>query len=261
MWNLGNASNVNEFNQALRSLFDDLRSRAVSGGAHIKFATGNTPGPDLGTIYGLMQCTPDLSEMDCNNCLLWAVEQILQYFGGETGGSILTPSCNLRYQTYQFFTEIPADAPPATSGPQPSPPPARTFAPPPPSTNVTTKQVFLETLIHMLNSCRHGKLGGKEHIQMSALRLNSGFMLEMIRCIHIGLLCVQENVAKRPPMASVVLMLSSSSISLEVPSEPGFFLHSGSNNAELPLLQEHRFEFAVSGHSTNEVSTTELYPR
>ncbi|XP_058224723.1 cysteine-rich receptor-like protein kinase 44 isoform X2 [Rhododendron vialii] len=94
-----------------------------------------------------------------------------------------------------------------------------------------------------------------------ALRVNSGSLPEMIRCIHIGLLCVQENVAKRPTMAEVVLMLSSSSLSLKVPSEPGFFLHSGSNNAKLPLLQENRSELAVSDHSINEVSTTELYPR
>ncbi|XP_058224726.1 cysteine-rich receptor-like protein kinase 44 isoform X2 [Rhododendron vialii] len=93
------------------------------------------------------------------------------------------------------------------------------------------------------------------------LRANSGSMREMIRCIHIGLLCVQENVADRPTMASVVLMLSSSTLSLPVPSEPAFFLRSGSTNSELPLLQEHSSELAVSGHSINEVSITELYPR
>ncbi|KAI8548182.1 hypothetical protein RHMOL_Rhmol07G0252900 [Rhododendron molle] len=67
-----------------------------------------------------------------------------------------------------------------------------------------------------------------------------------------------KHVAKRPTMAEVVLMLSSSSLSLKVLSEPGFFMHSGSNNAELPLLQEHRPELAVSDHSINEVSTTEF---
>ncbi|XP_059436942.1 cysteine-rich receptor-like protein kinase 44 [Corylus avellana] len=43
---------------------------------------------------------------------------------------------------------------------------------------------------------------------------------EILRCIHIGLLCVQENLAKRPTIASVVLMLSSYSITLSVPIEP-----------------------------------------
>ena len=48
---------------------------------------------------------------------------------------------------------------------------------------------------------------------------------EIIRYIHIGLLCVQENVADRPTMASVVLMLSSYSITLPTPSKPAFCMH------------------------------------
>ncbi|KAF5206494.1 Cysteine-rich receptor-like protein kinase [Thalictrum thalictroides] len=45
---------------------------------------------------------------------------------------------------------------------------------------------------------------------------------EVMRCIHIGLLCVQDDVAKRPTMASVVLMLNSYSVTLAVPSAPPF---------------------------------------
>lgn len=56
--------------------------------------------------------------------------------------------------------------------------------------------------------------------------LSNGSRTEMIRCIHIGLLCVQENVASRPTMASVVLMLNSYSLTLPVPSEPAFFMDS-----------------------------------
>ncbi|KAJ6935281.1 Cysteine-rich receptor-like protein kinase [Populus alba x Populus x berolinensis] len=40
---------------------------------------------------------------------------------------------------------------------------------------------------------------------------------EMLRCIHVGLLCVQENAVDRPNMASVVIMLSSYSVTLPVP--------------------------------------------
>ncbi|KAF7137618.1 hypothetical protein RHSIM_Rhsim07G0196500 [Rhododendron simsii] len=81
--------------------------------------------------------------------------------------------------------------------------------------------------------------GTAQNLIDPALRANSGSMQEMITCIHIGLLCVQENVAERPTMASIVNMLSNSSLSLREPSKPGFFLHSDSNNLELPLLQEH----------------------
>lgn len=52
---------------------------------------------------------------------------------------------------------------------------------------------------------------------------------EMIRCIHIALLCVQENVVNRPTMNSILVMLSSASMALQVPSEPAFLNITGSN--------------------------------
>ncbi|XP_043689501.1 putative cysteine-rich receptor-like protein kinase 20 [Telopea speciosissima] len=51
-------------------------------------------------------------------------------------------------------------------------------------------------------------------------------MAEVIRCIHIGLLCVQENVSKRPTMASVVIMLNSYSTSLPLPTPAAFIMGS-----------------------------------
>ncbi|KAM0943868.1 putative protein kinase RLK-Pelle-DLSV family [Dioscorea sansibarensis] len=49
---------------------------------------------------------------------------------------------------------------------------------------------------------------------------------EVLRCIHIGLLCIQEEPTERPTMASVVLMLRSYSLSLPRPSTPAFFMQS-----------------------------------
>ncbi|XP_056172027.1 cysteine-rich receptor-like protein kinase 26 [Syzygium oleosum] len=57
--------------------------------------------------------------------------------------------------------------------------------------------------------------------------ISSGSSTEISRRIHIGLLCVQEDVASQPMMASVLLMLNSHSITLQVPSKPAFFMHSG----------------------------------
>ncbi|XP_059436944.1 cysteine-rich receptor-like protein kinase 44 [Corylus avellana] len=51
-------------------------------------------------------------------------------------------------------------------------------------------------------------------------------MAEMMRCIHIGLLCVQQNVVDRPDMASVVLMLNSDLVALPVPTQPAGFMQS-----------------------------------
>ncbi|EOA16151.1 hypothetical protein CARUB_v10004289mg [Capsella rubella] len=54
---------------------------------------------------------------------------------------------------------------------------------------------------------------------------------EVIRYIHIGLLCVQENPADRPTMSTIHQMLTTSSITLPVPLPPGFFFNNrpGSN--------------------------------
>ncbi|KAJ4899822.1 Cysteine-rich receptor-like protein kinase 29 [Raphanus sativus] len=49
---------------------------------------------------------------------------------------------------------------------------------------------------------------------MIDLSLNRGSRKEILRCIHIGLLCVQESAATRPTMASVALMLNSDSFTL-----------------------------------------------
>lgn len=47
---------------------------------------------------------------------------------------------------------------------------------------------------------------------------------QVLRCIHVGFLCVQEDPANRPTMANIVLALSSQTLSLPVPREPAFFL-------------------------------------
>uniref|UniRef100_A0A7N0TRZ8 Cysteine-rich receptor-like protein kinase 29 n=1 Tax=Kalanchoe fedtschenkoi TaxID=63787 RepID=A0A7N0TRZ8_KALFE len=91
---------------------------------------------------------------------------------------------------------------------------------------------------------------------------------EIMRCIHIGLLCVQESVAARPTMASVVLMLSSFSLTLPLPSEPAFFVHS-SVDAERPMLADYSSGTSISSYSKgvsdnfsrNDVSITDMDPR
>lgn len=58
--------------------------------------------------------------------------------------------------------------------------------------------------------------------------LKNGSRPEIMRCIHIGLLCVQQTIADRPTMAAVILMLTSSSVdNLPVPSQPAFFMDGG----------------------------------
>ncbi|KAJ1276228.1 hypothetical protein BS78_05G198600 [Paspalum vaginatum] len=46
---------------------------------------------------------------------------------------------------------------------------------------------------------------------------------EIMRCINIALLCVQENAADRPTMSDVVAMLSSETMTLSDPKHPAYF--------------------------------------
>ncbi|PUZ49083.1 hypothetical protein GQ55_7G297000 [Panicum hallii var. hallii] len=46
---------------------------------------------------------------------------------------------------------------------------------------------------------------------------------EALRCIHIGLLCVQDNPNGRPLMSSVVFMLENETTALSIPKQPVYF--------------------------------------
>lgn len=79
---------------------------------------------------------------------------------------------------------------------------------------------------------------------------------EMMKCIHVGLLCVQENALMRPTMGSIVLMLSSDSASMPTPSESSFSMSSAAQSEMSSSL-----EWRPASTSTNQVSITQLYPR
>ncbi|KAL2483993.1 Cysteine-rich receptor-like protein kinase 29 [Forsythia ovata] len=97
-----------------------------------------------------------------------------------------------------------------------------------------------------------------------ALRTSSGSLRDIMRCIHIGLLCVQENAADRPTMASVVLMLSSFSLTLPAPSQPAFFM-SSTVDPEISVRRENDLSTHQSDNngriSINDASMSELHPR
>ncbi|XP_071714121.1 cysteine-rich receptor-like protein kinase 7 [Rutidosis leptorrhynchoides] len=118
--NPNNASNMEQFNQRLDQLLDQLRDDASTGGSLRKYASNSTNGPTFITIYGIMQCTPDLSENQCYNCLDAAIRQIPNCCQGKRGARVLFPSCNLRYEDNKFFNDTvviasPAPTPPSSS--------------------------------------------------------------------------------------------------------------------------------------------------
>ncbi|GKB19856.1 kinase RLK-Pelle-DLSV family protein [Tanacetum coccineum] len=91
-------TNVNKFDDDLRSLLDKLKADAASEGALRKFASGNTTSPDSITIYAILQCSPDLSEQDCISCLDNIIEKhISRKMNGNVKGRALDPMCNFQY--------------------------------------------------------------------------------------------------------------------------------------------------------------------
>ncbi|PRQ34910.1 putative protein kinase RLK-Pelle-DLSV family [Rosa chinensis] len=70
---------------------------------------------------------------------------------------------------------------------------------------------------------------------------------EVLRCMQVGLLCVQERAEDRPTMSSVVLMLCSETASLPQPKKPSFCL------ARKPETDE--------SSTVNQVTITTLDPR
>ncbi|KAK9936144.1 hypothetical protein M0R45_013004 [Rubus argutus] len=83
---------------------------------------------------------------------------------------------------------------------------------------------------------------------------------EVIRCIHIGLLCVQEDPADRPTMQSLILMLNSYSVTLPLPQEPAFFHRTRSEFMPKMVLESDQ-SISQSSPSVYEGSITEVYPR
>ncbi|PON79924.1 S-receptor-like serine/threonine-protein kinase [Trema orientale] len=77
---------------------------------------------------------------------------------------------------------------------------------------------------------------------------------EVLRCIQIGLLCVQEKVEDRPTMSVVVLMLSSE-IALPCPKRPAYMFRKSSCPDTDSVIKDQ------GSHSTNQVTITKIIPR
>ncbi|KAH0901803.1 hypothetical protein HID58_041306, partial [Brassica napus] len=373
------SSNIDEFERVQRELLNRLKGVAAAGGGNRKYAQGNSSAsPGYRSFYGSAQCTPDLSEEDCNDCLIYGFESIPSCCDSEIGLRWFCPSCNFRFETWRFY-EFEADLeldPPGSAG---SPTPAakteektgkgkggskvviaivipivlvalfgiclclvlkwkknnsplsgsvaedefsntdsllvdfenlkvatNNFSPENElgrggfgsvykgvfshgqeiavkRLSGTSGQGDLEfkneilllaklqhrNLVRLLGFCIHGQerllvyefiknasldhfifkyamhgqfsvktdvfsfgvlvwRSWREDVILSVIdpSLTAGSRNDILRCLHIGLLCVQESAASRPTMASVALMLNSNSFTLPTPSRPAFVLES-----------------------------------
>jgi len=138
---------VDLFNAVVESWMTNLTRKAASGDSRRKYATGFTFAPNIQTINGQTQCTPDLSSEECTKCLMESMVRITQCCSGNAGGNVLKPSCRFRFDPLTYY------GPTQTLDPD-SPPPA--MAPPPsPSTNKTSSsqsQGICHSLLKLLTS-------------------------------------------------------------------------------------------------------------
>ncbi|KAK3011097.1 hypothetical protein RJ639_010591 [Escallonia herrerae] len=109
-----NYTDIGRFYDLQRNLLDKARGEAAAGGPFRKFGTGNAKGPRFKRMYVLVQCTPDLTEAQCNECLITAASYICV---ARQGSVIFTPSCNLRHELYLFYQEASVDVQPKTLKP------------------------------------------------------------------------------------------------------------------------------------------------
>ncbi|KAJ8629080.1 hypothetical protein MRB53_022403 [Persea americana] len=125
--NAQNVTNPTLFNTVLRAMLTNISSVATnSSWTALLYASGMANYTSTQMVYGLVQCTRDLSVKDCNGCLESAMSDIPVCCNGSQGGRVLGKSCNLRFEVYPFVDENSA-----ASG---SVPP---FPSPTPTTNIT----------------------------------------------------------------------------------------------------------------------------
>ncbi|KAL7244276.1 hypothetical protein ACSBR1_016501 [Camellia fascicularis] len=91
-------------------------------------------------------------------------------------------------------------------------------------------------------------------VLMDPLLGQSCVATEVSKCIHIGLLCVQEDVADRPTMSSVVVMLRNNTVTLPRPMQPAFSI------GQLVLKSVQSLPI-VELYTVNEVTHSDVLPR
>ncbi|KAL6499993.1 hypothetical protein OROGR_027903 [Orobanche gracilis] len=105
LYNTGNVTDFKHFNKIRLNLMNNIISEAAR--QSLKMGKGRTklhkPIDDYLYLYALVQCTRDLSDLNCDQCLTIARAK----FGGELrkaqGFRVLYKTCYIRYELYPFY--------------------------------------------------------------------------------------------------------------------------------------------------------------
>ncbi|XP_027360883.1 putative receptor-like protein kinase At4g00960 [Abrus precatorius] len=95
---------LGRFNQSLFGLLNELATEAANSPSAKKFATGEVELTRSQTVYGLGQCTADITNYQCETCLRNAIGTLPACCSSRQGASALLASCFVRYQLYPFYS-------------------------------------------------------------------------------------------------------------------------------------------------------------
>lgn len=101
-YNVQNVSDPGVFNKKLGAMMDRISSEAVKPGSR-GLGKGKSEISEFITLYALVQCTRDLSNINCAQCLAIAVSNLPTFCEDKRGCRVLYSSCYVRYELYPFF--------------------------------------------------------------------------------------------------------------------------------------------------------------
>ncbi|KAL8496221.1 hypothetical protein ACS0TY_020075 [Phlomoides rotata] len=107
LYNVQNVTDPDVFNKKLASLMDKINSEAVKP-ENKGLGKGKSDISSFIRLYALVQCTRDLSAVNCAQCLAIAISNFPTVCNNKRGCRVLYSSCYVRYEVYPFF--FPLDA-------------------------------------------------------------------------------------------------------------------------------------------------------
>ncbi|KAG6695146.1 hypothetical protein I3842_09G081700 [Carya illinoinensis] len=98
-----NISNPVHLEQVLTYLMNNISNETAFDPSTRMFAAGEIKFSRKKTIYGLVQCTRDISDESCSNCLQSAFGELQECCFCRQGGIIVSRNCNMRFELYRFY--------------------------------------------------------------------------------------------------------------------------------------------------------------
>ncbi|XP_056172136.1 cysteine-rich receptor-like protein kinase 29 [Syzygium oleosum] len=117
-------SSPKTYDAVTKKLLNGLRAEVAGGGLLRKYAS-EKKSAGLDMIYAMVQCTPDLTEQQCSDCLVIGFNTIGDCCVRYTGARFMVPSCQVLYEINNPFLDSVTKplTPPSWVGDVPLPPP------------------------------------------------------------------------------------------------------------------------------------------